>query len=122
MRGKGRRFRLRHVFWLDLNKPEEKELADFIALLKENRLFVRYVRNGLRIVADLEQGKLDSLVALYPFAAKQLATPALDWQPREEQNPGEYLGVSDDVALITQTNDGGAQASQNFLSSLDMFD
>ena len=60
------RFRLQYKFWLDLNKAEESELADIIADLKQERTFSRVVRDGIRLMVSLMQGRLDLLLALFP--------------------------------------------------------
>ena len=62
-----RRFRLQVMFWLDLHKSEESELADLIAELKERRNFSRAVRDGIRLIWSLGQGNLDVLLALFPW-------------------------------------------------------
>lgn len=67
------RFRLRHVFWLDVNKPDEAELAETISYLKEQRSFAATIRDGIRLVCDLRAGRLDVLLELFPWMAKELA-------------------------------------------------
>lgn len=66
------RFRLQVKFWLDLHKPEEHNLAELIAELKEQRAFSGAVRDGIRLVADLCRGNLDVLLALFPWVEEAL--------------------------------------------------
>lgn len=67
------RFRLRHIFWLDVNKPDEAELAETISYLKEQRSFAATIRDGIRLVCDLRAGRLDVLLELFPWMAKELS-------------------------------------------------
>ncbi|MBZ0291639.1 MAG: hypothetical protein K8L99_03640 [Anaerolineae bacterium] len=92
-----KRFRLRYVFWLDMNKPDEAELADTVASLKEQRSFASTIRDGIRLVCDLRAGRLDALFELFPWV-------------RAEFNKKEYQ-LQDRLArleqLLMQQNGGG---------------
>jgi hypothetical protein len=59
--------RVRYDFWLDMGKEKEAQLADHIELLKNRRRFVQTVRDGIRLIDDLRQGKLDVLFELFPW-------------------------------------------------------
>lgn len=61
------RFRLQFKFWLDVNKPDEYELAEMIAELKESKAFSGAVRDGIRLMVDLWRGNLDVLLTLFPW-------------------------------------------------------
>jgi hypothetical protein len=67
------RFRLRQTFWLDLNKAEEEELADQIELLKSKRTFARTVRQGIKLICELREKKVDLLLTLFPFVLEIVA-------------------------------------------------
>jgi hypothetical protein len=66
-----RRARIRQVFWVDLNKPEQAWLAERIVELKSQKSFARTVREGIRLVCDLRQGKTDVLRELFPWVLEQ---------------------------------------------------
>jgi hypothetical protein len=68
------RYRLRFTFWLDMLKPEEVELADQIELLKNDRSFVRSIRDGLHLVTSLRQGRTDVLFELFPWLKNELVS------------------------------------------------
>lgn len=72
MPGKSR-FRLRYTFWLDQSRAEDREAAELVEQLKERRGFARAVRNGIRLIADLEAGRVDTLLALFPWIADAIA-------------------------------------------------
>lgn len=91
------RFRLQFKFWLDVNKPEEYELAEMIAELKEGKAFSGAVRDGIRLLVDLWRGNLDVLLTLFPwvedafrerFAAQQ---PAPDYGLQRRMDDLEKL-------------------------------
>lgn len=62
-----KRFRVRQVFWLDMNKADEYELAETIDQLKQSRTFVRTIRDSIRLILDLRAGQVDVLLELFPF-------------------------------------------------------
>lgn len=72
---KKERLRQRYIFWLNLNKQTDSELAAHIAELKAGRKFVRTIRDGLRLIQDLQAGHLAVLLALFPWVAEQLQSP-----------------------------------------------
>lgn len=61
------RFRLQYKFWLDMKKPDEEALAEVIDELKQERTYTRVVRDGIRLVVDLWRGRVDVLLALFPW-------------------------------------------------------
>lgn len=63
----GKRFRLKFMFWLDMNKSDEAELAEDIEILKEQRLFSETLRDGIRLICDLRAGRTDRLFAMFPW-------------------------------------------------------
>jgi len=75
------RFMLKHNFWLNLNNPVEEALAETIAALKEKRLFAQTVRDGIRLICDLRQGKLDVLFALFPWVRAEFLDYMQSLQP-----------------------------------------
>jgi hypothetical protein len=66
-------YRLQFKFWLDENKPDEKSIADIIEKLKNSRRYAAAIRDGLRLVWDLSQGKTDVLLELFPFVKQALS-------------------------------------------------
>jgi hypothetical protein len=57
----------RFTFWLDYGKDDELLLADTIDELKQQRSFVRTVRDGIRLICDLRQGRVEVLFELFPW-------------------------------------------------------
>lgn len=66
------RFRLQFKFWLDVNKPDEFELAEMLDTLKEKHLYASSIRDGLRLIHSLREGRLDILFALFPWIEDEL--------------------------------------------------
>ena len=67
------RYRLRYTFWLDMNKPDEEAIANEIELLKNERAFARTIRQGIRLMVELRNHKLDLLLMLFPFILDRIA-------------------------------------------------
>lgn len=61
------RYRLRFTFWLDMLKSDEREIADEIELLKNERGFAKTIRDGIRLICDLRKGRVDVLFELFPW-------------------------------------------------------
>lgn len=141
-----KRFMLKREFWLNLNNPAEEQLAETIDALKARRLFAPTVRDGIRLVCDLRQGRLDVLFELFPWvraafveslSALQPDPRALDQRlarleqllqapagPRLPAGPGSVAArpvsdaVDDDAALLTVRRDASSNSVQNFLASM----
>lgn len=70
--------RYKFNFWLDANKDDELIVAERIDELKRKRSFASVLRDGIMIVSELRDGKVDLLLKLYPWvadAARPLAAP-----------------------------------------------
>ena len=78
-----RRFRLRYVFWLDMNKSDEATIAEQIETLKSERSFASTIRDGIRLISDLRAGQVDVLFELFPWVRTALMEQA---QPQETPN------------------------------------
>ncbi len=69
---KKKRFRLRFVFWLDMLKTQEQDIAERIEVLKDERLFSKAIRIGILIFDDLRQGNIDQLVQYFPWVKDKI--------------------------------------------------
>lgn len=69
--------RYKFNFWLDCDKDDELLVAEQVNELKRKRSFSSVLRDGIMIVSELRQGKVDLLLKLYPFVADMIrqATP-----------------------------------------------
>lgn len=61
------RARAQFRFWLDVMKDPEFELAQEIMLMKQRRKFAATIRDGLRLMIDLNAGHIDVLLQLFPW-------------------------------------------------------
>lgn len=59
--------RRRFFFWLDDDKDDEQSIIEMVKNLKHNRQFTATIRDGIRLVNDLRQGKTDVLLELFPW-------------------------------------------------------
>ena len=88
------RFRLQYKFWLDLNKPHEKELAELIEDLKEQRSFSGVVRDGIRLIVDLWHGNLDVLLELFPGVETAF------YERFQQQQPVPEVAIHEQLARL----------------------
>lgn len=77
------RFRLMYRFWLDINNADQRGIAERIEEWKASRTFAKAVRDGLTLIAELQQGRVDALWRLFPGVVNQMV---LDRQNAEIQN------------------------------------
>lgn len=68
-------FRLRHEFWLDVARPDQHELAEYLEDMRHKRLFSKTIRDGVRLIRDLRAGNVTVLVELFPALAERLQPP-----------------------------------------------
>jgi hypothetical protein len=69
--------RAQFKFWLDVTKKQEYELALQCDDLRHKRQFAKTIREGIRLILDLRQGRTAVLFELFPHLAQQLQ-PAKD--------------------------------------------
>jgi len=73
-------YRIGFKFWLNIDKPNQLEIADTIELLKNERSFTQTIRDGIRLVCDLRNGKLDVLFELFPWVRAEFMEYMRDLQ------------------------------------------
>lgn len=101
-----KRFRLKFMFWLDLSKSDEADLADDIAILKEQRLFSQTLRDGIRLICQLRAGRTDLLFELFPWLAAEMNRPdeSLDLVIRQEIDRLSHLIASQQGSRVVDAN------------------
>jgi hypothetical protein len=108
----GKRFRLKFMFWLDMNKSDEAELAEEIESLKEQRLFTETLRDGIRLICDLRAGRTDRLFAMFPWLTAEI----------ERRARAENMAIQQDLdrlwgAIASQSVANGSRPSLQSFSS-----
>lgn len=76
-------YRVMQKFWLDVSKRDERELAQQIVELKNQRAYTSTIRDALRLFLDLKQGRADVLLELFPWLKEGLQ-PAQTAQPDQK--------------------------------------
>ena len=135
-------YRVMQKFWLDLEKPDEAEINQFIDHYKRQRQFTRVIRDGIRLMWSLGQGNLDVLFELFPSVMDEFYQRALaahtpqDYVLAEHLSRLEHLLLEQgnkpipakplasmssvqeevDLQLLKKAKSDG-QSAQNFLSS-----
>lgn len=64
-------------FYLNVNRPVDYQLSEDIKHMKADRAYTQNIRDGLRLVQDLNAGRLDVLFELYPWIRERLQPSAL---------------------------------------------
>lgn len=64
--------RVVHHFWLNLRFEAENTLNNQVQELKKQRKFAETLRNGLRLILDLQAGSLSVLFELFPHLQERL--------------------------------------------------
>ncbi|HLA45639.1 MAG TPA: hypothetical protein VJZ27_19475 [Aggregatilineales bacterium] len=82
------RFRLGFKFWLNIENPQEQEIAEHIEDLKQSRTFAKTIRDGIRLIYDLRRGKTEVLQELFPWVLEQNISPSEmpDDSPKPDAN------------------------------------
>lgn len=105
--------------WLRLDKPEECDLLDtIIPELKAQRAYSAAIRDGLRIMWELRQGKTDHLLKLFPFLREALQ----GYTPTSTTNPICLPDLSPvAVRLVENEAEHKRRSIENTLAALEDF-
>ena len=71
-----KRFKLRYEFWLEPQKPGHEAVAEIIEGLKEQRKFAPGVRDSLLLFDELQRGRTDMLLELFPWLEESILSNA----------------------------------------------
>ena len=89
--------------WLRLDKPEECDLLNtIIPELKAQRAYSAAIRDGLRIIWELRQGKTDHLLKLFPFLREALQ----GYTPTPASNPIRFPDLPPAEVRPSRANGG----------------
>ncbi|MGB7341462.1 MAG: hypothetical protein WBC91_21375, partial [Phototrophicaceae bacterium] len=61
------RYQRQFRFWLNAKSRQDQTLIELVNQLKNKRSFTQTIRDGIRLVCDLRNGKLDVLFELFPW-------------------------------------------------------
>src|SRR5262245_27698653 len=97
-------YRLMQKFWLDVTKQDEYELAAEATELRKKRLWASTIRDALRLILDLRQGRLDVLFELFPWVKAKFegATPPVP----ENDELRKRLDMMEQFILIHHSDSG----------------
>lgn len=97
-------YRLMYRFWLNIAKPAEEVIADKIEILKNERLFSQTIRDGIRLICDLRDGRLDVLFELFPWVKAEFMEYIREVQPvPAEESRGTELPAAPPSPVVQQT-------------------
>ena len=144
------RFRKMFKFWLDLDKDDEYELAEEIATLRKNRQFAPTLRNGLRLILELQRGETSLLFEMFPNLKAKISEPGgntggqkqtdhtldpalkiqlerlehliLKQDNRPIEKPSKPVVMQPPPQITVKKAESSGNSAQNFLNSMAMFD
>jgi len=106
-------YRVQHRFWFDVDKPDEAALNDLTVDLKRARKFQTTIRDGIRLVSELQQGRVGALLELYPWLPAALGAQARDSRPITTALPP----ANDDGLIVVKPAASNGESALNFLDS-----
>ena len=106
-------YRIQHRFWLDGNRSDERDLVEYIAVMKKKRTFASTIRDALRLIQDLRQGSVRVLLFLFPWVWDQIesevrASMAQSHQPDLHPTLQEHLERME--KLLAERTSGNGQS------------
>lgn len=125
-------YRVMFKFWLNIAREEEKEIAETIQALKQDRSFSSVIRDGIRLVWDLRQGRTEVLRELFPWvlentSPRQLEAPKTgDFTPIESRLQDRFdqierlLLTSGDKPPNLKTHSMQAPSDDHILANLEI--
>ncbi|MEL6524078.1 MAG: hypothetical protein AAFQ07_00075 [Chloroflexota bacterium] len=112
--------RKRYSFWLDRRKPDERAVESLISQMKADRAFTPSIRNGLRLMADLQDGKLDVLFELFPWVRAEFLEYMRELQPEaktESAQPQPQSSEPTPTPSVPETDTAWIEAEQERLDN-----
>jgi hypothetical protein len=104
-----KRYRMRFDFQLNVAKEDEYAIAEQIAALKQQGLYSKTVRDGIRLVSDLRDGNLDVLFELFPWVRAEF----LEYiNTVQSPKSATELHIQDQLARIEELLANGESTSQ----------
>jgi hypothetical protein len=100
-------------FDLDIVKPSELRLYELLLSAKKTRKYSGLVRDGIRLVHDLRNGKTDVLFELFPWIRAEI-------QPVMVAPRHAPVAVPDDMPLPV-TKKASGNAAKNMMNSIMQF-
>ena len=89
--------RNKFTFWLDDSKQAENLLIGQVDSLKDNRLFSKTIRDGIRLIVDLRKGSLEVLFELFPFVRAEFMEYVKDTLP---DNRNDNSDIKREIARL----------------------
>lgn len=131
-------------FCLNINRPVDYQLSEDIKRMKTQREYTQNIRDGLRLIQDLNAGRMDVLFELYPWVKERIQPSVLAsdqfailmnqvavLNDRLQDVPVQpldravmpQLQFDDADTVIVNDPDAGTRARENFASSMgNLFD
>lgn len=89
-------------FWLNDSKHEEKAIVGQVDTLKQERLFSKTIRDGIRLVTSLRSGSLDVLFELFPYVRAEFMEYVKSVKSDDDDNDQLKREINELKMLILQ--------------------
>jgi hypothetical protein len=114
---------------INLDKSEDVQLSDLVSNLKAYRQLSQVVRDGIRLIVDLQAGRLDVLHELFPFVSRSFVQDTvLDTvqdKPAGLKPLEGFSGIAmpefedeEDTIVIRKDVNAALNSSQSFIDSM----
>jgi len=90
-------------FWININDPGQEELNRFCEWASEQRKLAQLIRDGLRLMGTLREGRVDVLIEMFPFVLQAL-TPSVSSEPSRSGDTDKRLERIEQ--LLLENNQG----------------
>jgi hypothetical protein len=98
-------------FWLALDKPDDELLNRFCEWASEQRKLAQFIRDGLRLIGTLREGRIDVLIEMFPFVQQALAA---DVKPHSSDSGGTDRRLERIEQLLLENSQGTAYQMGGF--------
>lgn len=65
--------RIQFKFWMDANRDDERPLGEYLWQLRKKRKLTRTIRDAVRLLKSLQEGRADVLLKLFPNIENMIA-------------------------------------------------
>ena len=81
-------YRVQMQFWLDRNREDHADIGDYLFRLKQQSKYASTIRDAVRLIMTLREGRADFLMQLFPNVQDMITRYNLERLYRDDQLEG----------------------------------